>query len=57
MAKIKKSVQGTYIAINLKEVLETEADKLNTTPTRLASSILEQGIKTLIKKEKKDEDK
>lgn len=53
MAKIKKIVQGTYIVVSLKEILNTEADRRDTTSTRLASEILERGIKSLYKRGQK----
>jgi hypothetical protein len=50
MAKIEKEVQGTYIPKELKKILDLESDRRNVTPTRLASEILERGIKSLKKR-------
>ena len=46
----KKSVQGTYIANDLKQILEEEASKREIAPATLASQILEKGIKQIEKK-------
>ncbi|MFA7099350.1 MAG: hypothetical protein WC143_04625 [Eubacteriales bacterium] len=50
MAKIEKEVQGTYISKELKKILDYESDARNITSTRLASEILERGIKSFKKR-------
>ncbi len=43
----QKVVQGTYITKAAKEYIKNLADKLETFPATVASSILEQGVEKL----------
>lgn len=51
--RIKKKVQGTYIKEDFREALVREASRQGIFPATLASEILEKGIESIIKKEKR----
>ena len=53
---IKKVVQGTYIDLEVKEVLRKEAARKGIPLTRLVSEIVERGARRISNKEAKVED-
>ncbi len=44
----KRIVQGSYILKDLKKALDKEAKRLKLTPTKLASDILERGLRRIV---------